>query len=305
MLSVIIPVYNEEGNIQNIYDRLNQVVASLNTDMELVFINDGSHDESLPLIKALASKDPRVKYLDFSRNFGHQLAVMAGLDHCIGDAAVIIDADLQDPPELIRDMWKKWKEGYEVVYAQREKREGETVVKKLTAKWFYRILKSWTSVDIPIDTGDFRLIDRKIIELLKTMPEKHKYLRGQIAWLGFRQTKVTFKRSAREWGETGYSFGKSLQLAIDGITAFSTVPLRMVTYFGFICSLIAFVVILYALYSKYFFDDTVPGWASLMTSILFIGGVQMIALGVIGEYLSRIHDNVRHRPDYIVREKKL
>lgn len=305
MLSIIIPVFNEEGNVHKLYERLSDVCGQLDQDYEMVFVNDGSRDQTLDLVKDLAMRDQGIKYLDFSRNFGHQIAVMAGLDHCTGDAAVIIDADLQDPPELILDMVKKWRSGYEVVYAQRETRKGESFIKLMTASLFYRMLKRLTSVDIPLDTGDFRLIDRKVIDLLKEMPEKHKFLRGQIAWMGFNQTKVTFQRDAREWGETGYSFGKSMKLAIDGITSFSALPLKMVTFFGFVCAFLAFIVILYTLYSKYFWDDTVPGWASLMTSVLFIGGVQMIGLGIVGEYLSRIHDNVRHRPDYIIREKKL
>ncbi|MDX1684102.1 MAG: glycosyltransferase family 2 protein [Saprospiraceae bacterium] len=300
MLSIIIPVYNEFGNLQTLYGRLN---STLPEQVEFIFVNDGSTDDSLNLIKSLARDDDRVRYINFSRNFGHQLAVMAGLDHCNGEAAVIIDADLQDPPEIISEMIEKWRSGYEVVYAQRVKRKGETWWKRWTAKWFYRILKRLTDIDIPLDTGDFRLIDRKIIDLLKEMPEKHKFLRGQIAWLGFNQTKITYERDERGWGEPGYSFAKSFRLAIDGITSFSALPLKLLTLFGFICAIVAFLVMVYALYSKYAWEDTVPGWASLMTSVLFLGGVQMIGLGIVGEYLSRVHDNVRRRPDYVIREK--
>lgn len=302
VLSVIIPIYNEEGNIQEIYSRLTQIGQKVDMPLELIFINDGSTDQSLPHILKLAEDDKRIKYIDFSRNFGHQMAVSAGLDHCVGEAVVIIDADLQDPPELIPDMVDKWREGYEVVYAQRTKRKGETWLKKATAKWFYRLLKTSTEVDIPLDTGDFRLIDHRIVLWLRKMPEKHKFLRGQIAWMGFKQTAIEYEREERNWGEPGYSFGKSFRLAIDGLTSFSDVPLKLVTWFGFLCAFIAFLVMIYTFYSKYYLGDTVPGWASLMVSILFIGGVQMIALGIIGEYLSRIHDNVRQRPHYIIRD---
>jgi len=304
-LSVIIPIYNEEGNISKLFERLQPVISSLTNDSEYIFINDGSRDNSMALIRKLSSEQPSVKYIDFARNFGHQVAVTAGLDHCAGDAVVIIDADLQDPPELIRDLYHKWKEGYEVVYAKRSSREGESQMKKVTAKMFYRMLKKITSINIPVDTGDFRLIDRKIVQVLKQMPEQQKFLRGQISWIGFRQTYVEYDRDARYAGKTGYTFKKMTRLALDGITSFSNLPLKFATFAGFVVSGIAFLMILYALYSRFISKDYVPGWTSLMLAVLFIGGVQLICIGIIGEYISRLSSNVRNRPLYIINEKNI
>ncbi|CAN5604108.1 glycosyltransferase family 2 protein [soil metagenome] len=304
-LSIIIPIYNEEGNIPSLFERLNQAVLQLNVECEFVFVNDGSRDGSIKLIKNLAEKHSAVRYIDFARNFGHQVAVTAGLDHCSGKVAVIIDADLQDPPELIPDLYKKWEEGFEVVYAKRRSREGETKLKKLTAKMFYRILKKITSINIPVDTGDFRLIDRKIIEVLKKMPEQQKFLRGQISWIGFRQTYIEYDRDSRHAGKTGYTFKKMIRLALDGITSFSNLPLKFATFAGFMVSGIAFIMILYALYSRFISKDYVPGWTSLMLAVLFIGGVQLICIGIIGEYISRLSSNIRNRPLYIMNETNI
>ncbi len=304
-ISVIIPVYNEEKNIQNLYDRLSEVMRKLNVSYELVFINDGSSDASIGLIKVLAKKHTEVKYISFSRNFGHQIAVTAGLDKTIGDAVVIIDADLQDPPELIAEMYQKRTEGFDVIYAKRKNRQGESFLKLWTAKTFYRILSKMTAISIPVDTGDFRMIDKKIVEVLREMPEKNKYLRGQISWVGFNQTFVEYDRQERQAGETGYTYRKMLHFALDGITAFSDVPLKIVTYFGFMVSIVAFFVAIYALLSKFVWEDSVPGWTSLMIAILFIGGIQMIAIGIIGEYLSRMNHNIRNRPLYIVKESNI
>ncbi len=304
-ITVIIPVYNEEDNISMLHDRLKSVLDQLTDRYEMIFVNDGSRDNSMPMIKALSKQYPSVRYIDFSRNFGHQIAVTAGLDKANGDAVVIIDADLQDPPELIIDMYKKMKEGFQVVYAKRKQRTGESLFKLWTAKMFYRILSKITSINIPVDTGDFRIIDRKIVNILKEMPEKSKYLRGQISWIGFNQTHVEYERQERMAGETGYTFQKMLSLALDGITGFSDLPLKIVTYFGFIVSIFAFFVMLYALYSRYIIQDYVAGWASLMIVILFIGGIQMIAVGIIGEYLSRMNNNIRNRPLYIIKDTNL
>ena len=304
-ISVIIPVYNEEKNIQNLYDRLTQVMENLKITYELIFINDGSSDASIGLIKVLAKKNKEVKYIDFSRNFGHQIAVTAGLDKTIGDAVVIIDADLQDPPELINEMYEKRKEGYEVIYAKRKKRKGESFLKLWTAKIFYRLLSKLTSISIPVDTGDFRMIDKKIVEVLREMPEKNKYLRGQISWVGFNQTFVEYNREERQAGTTGYTYRKMLNFALDGITSFSDVPLKVVTYFGFFVSIIAFLVSIYALIVKLVWNDSVAGWSSLMIAILFIGGIQMIAVGIIGEYLSRMNHNIRNRPLYIIKDSNI
>lgn len=304
-ISVIIPVYNEEKNIQNLYDRLSQVMQNLGVTYELIFVNDGSKDASIGLIKVLSKKHKSVKYIDFSRNFGHQIAVTAGLDKTIGDAVVIIDADLQDPPELIAEMYQKRKEGFEVIYAKRKNRKGESFLKLWTARIFYRLLAKMTSISIPVDTGDFRMIDKKIVEVLREMPEKNKYLRGQISWVGFNQTFVEYDRQERQAGSTGYTYRKMLHFALDGITAFSDVPLKIVTYFGFIVSVIAFFVAIYALLAKFVWENSVPGWTSLMIAILFIGGIQMIAIGIIGEYLSRMNHNIRDRPLYIIRESNI
>ena len=301
-LSVIIPVYNEEGNIPRLFDRLQQTINRLNIDCEYVFINDGSKDGSMHLIRNLAEQHSHVRYIDFSRNFGHQVAVTAGLEHCTGQAAVIIDADLQDPPELIEELVKKWKEGFEVIYAKRKSRTGDSYLKKITAGLFYRMLKKITSINIPVDTGDFRLIDRKIIEVLNRMPEQQKFLRGQVSWIGFRQTFITYDRDSRNAGKTGYTIRKMVRLALDGITSFSNLPLKFATFAGFIVSGISFILILYALYSRFISRNYVPGWTSLMLAVLFIGGVQLICIGIIGEYISRLSSNVRKRPLYIVSE---
>lgn len=304
-LSIIIPIYNEEGNINLLYERVSKVAKGITDNYELIFINDGSRDRSLPMIIALAQNDPHVKYINFSRNFGHQIAVTAGIDHCKGEAVAIIDADLQDPPELISDLYAKLKEGYEVVYARRRSRAGDSFMKKFTAKMFYRVLARLTSIKIPVDTGDFRIIHRKIIEVLKQMPEQQKYLRGQIAWAGFNQTYIMFDRDERFSGSTGYTYKKMIRLALDGITGYSNLPLKFATVTGFIVSGVTFIVSLYALYARFIARDYVPGWTSLILAVLFIGGVQLISIGIIGEYMSRISANVRSRPLYIVSEKNI
>lgn len=305
LLSIIIPVYNEEGNLELLFKRLEKVLNSTDAAAEFIFINDGSRDQSIEIIRQLAKHDPRVKFIDFSRNFGHQTAVTAGLDHCNGDAAIIIDADLQDPPEMIAELYNKWKEGFEVAYARRRSRQGENFIKKWTARVFYRLLKKITSIQIPVDTGDFRIIDRKVIDVLKQMPEQQKFLRGQISWIGFRQTAVEYDRDERHAGKTGYTYSKMIRFALDGITSFSNFPLRFATIMGFLVSAIAFLLILYALYQRLVSREFVPGWASLMLAILFMGGVQLISLGIIGEYISRMDVNVRKRPLYIVKESNL
>jgi dolichol-phosphate mannosyltransferase len=277
-------------------------MQKIDSPFELIFVNDGSKDNSMALIKLLANEHSNVKYVDFSRNFGHQIAVSAGIDVAKGDAVVIIDADLQDPPELIIEMHQKWKEGYEVVYAKRRARKGENFLKKFTAKMFYRILNKITSFNIPLDTGDFRIIDKKIVEVLKSMPEQQKFLRGQISWAGYKQTYVEYDRDSRNAGETGYTYKKMIRFALDGITSFSDAPLKLASLMGFIVSGVAFLMILYALYARFISRDYVPGWTSLMLAVLFIGGIQLICIGMIGEYISRIANNIKNRPLYIVRE---
>ncbi len=303
-ISVVIPIYNEEGNLHALYERLSMVLSSLTADFEMVFVNDGSTDSSIEIIREL-SQDKKVKYLDFSKNFGHQIAAFAGLEHAEGNAVVIIDADLQDPPELILELYQKMQEGYDVVYAKRQVRDGETWHKKLTAKWFYRLINNLSEVEIPLDTGDFRIMSSRIKNIIISLPERNKFLRGQIAWTGFNQTYVLYNRAERMQGKSNYTYSKMFRFAFDGITSFSNFPLRLATYLGFIVSLVAFVVIVYTLYQKYFGIDTVPGWSSTMVSILFLGGVQLICLGIIGEYLGRIMDNVKQRPLYLIKETNI
>ncbi len=299
-LSVIIPVMNEEENIPELVQRITNSARLITEDYELIFVDDGSSDKTLKKLVTFSDEDIRIRYISFSRNFGHQVAVCAGLDHCSGDAVVIIDGDLQDPPELIPELWEKYIQGYKVVYARRIDRKGESVFKKATARWFYRILNRITDIDIPLDTGDFRLIDRQVVEELRKMPEPDKFLRGQIAWIGFKQTFVEFSRDPRKAGKTGYTFRKMLRLALNGITGFSNSPLRFVTNAGMAVSLIAFLIILYALYSHLFLKTTISGWTSLMISMMFLGGIQLIAIGIIGEYISRINNSVRNRQLYII-----
>jgi len=304
-LSVVVPIFNEEANIAVLYIRVRKVLDAMNISYELIFVNDGSKDQSIQLIEALALSNPSVKFIDFSRNFGHQIAVTAGLDHSSGKRVVIIDADLQDPPELISDLYKKMDEDYQVVYARRKSRKGESFLKKLTAKLFYRILASITSIEIPVDTGDFRIIDRKIVDVLKQMPEQEKYLRGQISWIGFKQTYIEYERVERLGGTTGYTYKKMFKFAIDGITSFSDFPLKFASMAGFIVSFFAFIVMVYTLYSKFILKDTVQGWTSIMLSVMFIGGIQLICVGIIGEYISRIGNNIKKRPLYVVNKSNL
>lgn len=302
---IVIPVFNEENNVTPLYERLHSVVTSLGKTYQFVFVNDGSRDTTFQKLKELASKDRNVKYIDLSRNFGHQVAVTAGLHFSKGKRVVIIDADLQDPPELIADMYRKMDEGWNVVYARRRQRKGESFFKRITARIFYRLLKNITSVDIPVDTGDFRIMDWKVVEVLNRMPEHHKFIRGMVSWVGFKQTWVEYDRDERHAGKTGYTFGKMLRFAIDGITGFSNVPLKFATWLGFGISFVSFGLILYTLYARFVTRDYVEGWASIMISILFIGGIQLICLGLIGEYIIRMNDNLRQRPLYIVSDTNI
>jgi len=302
LCSIIIPAYNEELVVQETYKRLKTVMDSINEPYELIFVNDGSKDNTAAIIRKLCETDERVKLVDFSRNFGHQLASTAGMDYSSGDTVVLIDADLQDPPELIPEMIRKWREGYEVVYGVRIKRIGETFFKKLTAKLFYRFMKSMTEVDMPLDTGDFRLIDRKVCNALKTANEKNRYIRGLISWLGFKQIGIEYVRDKRFAGETKYPLKKMIKFAFDGITSFSYKPLKLATYFGTVISGLSFLYLLVVLFQRLFTDDTVAGWASILAVSLFFNGIILIILGIIGEYIGRIYDEVKGRPLYIVRE---
>jgi dolichol-phosphate mannosyltransferase len=302
-LSVVIPVYNEEDNINILYERLSIVVKKLNLSYEFIFINDKSIDNSLEKVKKLSENDNAVIYIDFSRNFGHQIAITAGLDYAKGNKIVIIDADLQDPPELIADMYKKMEQSsYNVIYAKRRKRKGESFIKRFTAKMFYHLLSKVASIDIPLDTGDFRIIDRKIADVLKKMNEQNKYIRGQIAWAGFEQGYIEYDRNERNTGKTGFSYKNMMRFALDGITSFSDAPLKFATFLGFFVVIIVFLIMLYALYSRFILHSYVQGWTSVILTVLFLGGVQLISIGIIGEYISRISANVRKRPLYIVNE---
>lgn len=301
-LSVVTPVFNEALLIHEMVSRLTAVCSGMGISYELIFVNDGSSDASLQILKEFAAEDDKIRYVSFSRNFGHQNAVMAGITHSKGNAVVIIDGDLQDPPELIPELYNKYLDGYKVVYAKRVQREGESAFKKATAKLFYKLLKKITSFNIPVDTGDFRLISREVADHLINMNEGSKFLRGQIAWLGFRQTGVEFERKERKAGKTKYTLKKMMKLALDGITSFSNFPLQIATFLGFVFSFMAFLIILYALYSKFVMHEVVTGWTSLMISSMFIGGIQLLCIGIIGEYISRIAVDVKKRPPFIVEE---
>lgn len=305
-ISVIVPTYNEEGNVMLLHRRLSEVMQQIGQPYELIFINDGSRDRTLELERELAKQDTHFRYIDLSRNFGHQIAVSAGIDASRGEAVVIIDADLQDPPELIVEMYAKLKSGFHVVYAKRKARQGESFMKKLTAKIFYRLLSRITSFSIPVDTGDFRIMDRKVVDALKQMPESNKFLRGQIAWIGFNQTFVEYERQQRHAGTTGYTYKKMINFAINGITAFSNAPIKCVTMAGFLVSFVAFLMIIMSFVVRIFYAHlSEPGWASIMVGLMFLGGVQLISLGIIGEYISRINTDVKRRPLYFIKETNL
>jgi glycosyltransferase involved in cell wall biosynthesis len=301
-LSVVVPVFNEEENIPELYRRLRAVLPQVVQEWEILFVDDGSRDRSWELIRALAAQDPRVRGLRFSRNFGHQMAFAAGLDHARGQAVVIMDADLQDPPELIPELVAKHREGYEVVYAVRVARHGETAFKKLTAKLFYRLLARITAVQIPLDTGDFRLMGPRAVEAFRRLPERHRFTRGLVAWLGFPQTGVPYERAPRHAGTTKYPLRKMLRFALDAITSFSHLPLQLATWLGFAVSAFAFFYILVVLALK-LAGISWPGYTSLMAAILFLGGVQLLMVGLLGEYVGRIYDEVKHRPLYLVAEE--
>jgi len=301
--SIVAPCFNEEGVLHELHRRVCQVMDPTGEPWELVLVNDGSRDRTPEVMRELRAADPRVKVVDFARNFGHQIAVTAGLDYAQGDAVVVIDADLQDPPEVILPMIDRWKAGYEVVYAVRTKRKGETWFKEFTAKLFYRIIYRITDVDIPLDTGDFRLMDRKVVEALKRMRERHRFIRGMTSWVGFRQTGVEYERQERFVGETHYPFRKMLKFALDAITGFSYAPLQLATYLGFTIAGLSAIGALLVIYARLFIGAApFHGQATTLVAVLFLGGVQLITLGIIGEYLGRIYDEVKGRPLYLVCE---
>ncbi len=300
--SVIAPIYNEVENLPELYRRVRAVMDDVGAPWELILVDDGSTDGSTERIRELAAADPRVRPVIFARNFGHQIAVTAGLDYARGQAVIIIDADLQDPPEVMRDLIARWEEGYEVVYAVRTEREGETWFKKTTAALFYRLIYRITDVEIPLDTGDFRLLDHKVVAVMRQMRERHRFLRGMSAWVGFRQIGVPYKRAARYAGETKYPLRKMLRLALNAITGFSYFPLQLATYFGFFSAGLAIIAIPLVIYLRVSGSQAFYGQATTLIAVLFLGGVQLISLGVLGEYVGRLYDEAKGRPLYVVRE---
>jgi dolichol-phosphate mannosyltransferase len=298
--TVIAPIYNELENIPELFPRVRDVMDQTGEPWELVLVDDGSTDGSTDVIRKLADSDDRVRPVIFARNFGHQIAVTAGLDFSRGDAVIIIDADLQDPPEVILQLIEKWREGYEVVYAVREEREGESWFKKTTASLFYRLIAKITNVDIPLDTGDFRLMDRKVVAVMDKMREKHRFLRGMSSWVGFKQIGVSYKRHARYAGTTKYPLNKMIQLALNAVTSFSYFPLQLATYIGFISAGLSVLAIPVVVLLRLITGTTLEGQATTLIIVLFLGGVQLISLGIIGEYIGRIYDEAKNRPLYIV-----
>lgn len=302
-ITILIPAYNEEEVLDALYDRLATLADSVkNYRFEFLFVNDGSRDRTLEIIKSFAAKDKRVSYINLSRNFGKEIAMCAGIDHANNDAMVIIDADLQDPPELIPAMIKLWEEGYDDVYARRKSRNGETWFKKLTSKYFYKTLQRSTNIPIQYDTGDFRLLDRRCVDALKQMREHERYTKGMFSWIGFSKKEIAYVRDPRAAGQTKWNYWKLINLAIDGITTFTTAPLRLASVFGIVVSLAAFVYILYLVIRTLLYGTDLAGYPSMMAVILFLGGVQLLSLGVIGEYIGRIFNETKQRPLYLIEE---
>lgn len=301
--SFVVPIYNEEATIPELYRRLSSIMDRMDGPVELVLINDGSRDRSGELLRELHQQDARVGYLSLARNFGHQIAVTAGLNFARGQVVVILDADLQDPPELIPDMVEKWRQGYQVVYAQRTQRQREGWFKRFTAYAFYRILKQLADVEIPTDTGDFCLLDRQVVDVLNAMPERNRYIRGLRSWVGFRQTAILFERNPRFAGDVKYTFRKSLGLAVNGLVSFSKVPLRISTYIGLFSAAIALVMAILVLYWRFFAPGSpLTGYAAIIVAIFFLGAVQLVSIGILGEYIGRIYEEVKGRPLYTLAE---
>ena len=304
LLSIVVPCYNEEAVLAELQSRLGSVLEQIgDLEGEIVYVDDGSTDQTPELLRQLQLNDSRVRVVSLSRNFGHQMAVTAGLENAGGDAVVIIDADLQDPPEVIPEMLARWREGYHVVYGLRGSRRGETTFKLWTAKAFYRLINRLSDVEIPLDVGDFRLIDRQVVDLLVAMPERDRFLRGMVSWIGLKQSAVIYDRAARHAGETKYSLIKMVRFAVDSVISFSFAPLRLAIWVGFAAIVAAFAGIIYALIVRIYTTTWVRGWTSIFTAVLFLGGVQLITLGIVGEYVGRIYAEVKLRPLYVVRER--
>jgi glycosyltransferase involved in cell wall biosynthesis len=298
----VIPVFNERETLPELHRRLTAVIDDLDGEAEILFIDDCSVDGSYELLRELQRADPRLKVIRFARNFGHQLAITAGLDHADGDAVIVMDADLQDPPEVVTALVARWQEGFEVVYAVREWREGEGWLKRVTAAWFYRLLRRIANIDMPLDAGDFRLVDRSALNAFRSMRERSRYVRGMFSWVGFRQVGVPYRRAERFAGDPKYSFRKSLRLAADGLISFSNAPLRLALLGGFLFSTLAFVIGIFAFVAKIAGAFVVPGWASILVVVAFLGGIQLTLMGMLGLYVSRIYEEVKARPLYVIRE---
>lgn len=299
-LSLVLPIYNEEEVIPELHVRLQEFLAQLGLPSEVVFVNDGSKDRSMELLRGIAKSEPRYRILSFARNFGHQTAITAGIDYARGAAVVVMDADLQDPPEVVLQMVAKWREGYDVVYGKRGKREGETWFKLFTAKWFYRVFAAMIPIQVPLDTGDFRLMSRRVVVALRALRETHRFVRGMVAWVGFKQTAVIYDRPGRFAGETKYPLKKMLRFAIDGITSFSVLPLRFATYLGMLISVMSVCVAVWAVVAHFFMHATVPGWTASVVLTSLLAAVQLLMIGILGEYIGRIYEQVKNRPLYVV-----
>jgi polyisoprenyl-phosphate glycosyltransferase len=302
MYSIIIPIFNEQKTIPELHDRLVKAAASFDRPYEVIFIDDGSRDESFAMLKNIHERDPRFKVVRLSRNFGHQVAISAGLDMASGDAVILMDGDLQDPPELFPELVARWKEGFDVVYTVKRSRQ-EHRLKRAAFTAFYRLLHALSAIKIPMDAGNFSLMDKKVVAVFREMPERNRYISGMRAWAGFRQTGVIFDREPRFAGEPQMSLRRLVELALDGIFSFSNVPLRLAVYFGLLVALASFAGGLYVIYAKLFTDKAILGWSSTILSVLFVGGMVLFTLGVIGEYISRIYEEVKNRPLYVIRDK--
>lgn len=303
LLSVVVPCYNEEEVIRETVNQLRIFCSELqNLEVELIFVDDGSMDQTREILKSFRSEDERIKIIGFARNFGHQIAVTAGIDAANGDAVILIDADLQDPPEIVHQMIAKWRDGFDVVYGTRTERSGESAFKRVTARSFYRLLNKLSDIPIPLDTGDFRLMSRPVVDVLLAMPEHDRFVRGMVSWIGFKQTALPYRRAKRFSGDSKYPLRKMLGFAIDGILSFSIKPLRLSVTLGMVSAILSLIGIAYALFLRIFTDIWIEGWTALMITILFIGGVQLIGIGIVGEYIGRIYKEIKNRPLYVVQE---
>jgi len=300
--SVVVPVFNEEENLELLYHRLSKVLENLCQGYEIIFVDDGSTDDSLDIMRKLRKINERVKVISFSRNFGHQIAITAGIDYASGSAVIVMDADLQDPPEDIPQLVEKWREGYDTVYAIRESRK-DPILKRAITFVFYRLFQRMSDVDIPVDAGDFRLMSRRVVDVLKTMPERNRYLRGLASWVGFRQARIRYARDRRYTGKSKYTLWKLAKLAFDGITSFSHFPLRLVVHLGLVVSLVGFLYGAIIIILGLVFGRVVPGWTTLMAAVIFLGGIQLVVVGIIGEYIGRIYVEVQQRPLYLIKQK--